>query len=256
MKCTLIILLALLGTVRPNCANAQDAPDVQWYVVWEDPVMPSRLQQYETAAGIQNGLFRKYGFPRTNILHSTDDYIYYWSIPIKDISEMVRIDHEWNSFMSKLKENKEVDLNEIWRGCYEYSLPRIIYYSGELSYVPDAPRLDPAEARYVRMWFCYVLPGHDDQFRSKLLRYIGEFKKSRVNSGFETYVGMMGTEMPMYIWIERYRDEIDMWTTRQRIFSEMGGDVLDIWGEMQQDIRKMEIKTGRYRPDLSYKPTL
>jgi hypothetical protein len=99
------------------------------------------------------------------------------------------------------------------------------------------------------------MTGNGTAFEESLVKYAAEFKKKNIDSGFETLVGRMGTEMPFYMWIERYKDPIDMFTTRERIFTELGFEIQKIWQEMQKHIRKMEIKTGWFRPDLSYIPS-
>ena len=254
MKKAITIFTLLLLVSMPGLDTQAQEKATQWYVVWEDPVYPSQMARYEEAAKKQLELYKKYNFPFTTYAHITEDYFFYWAVPITNIADMISYDKEWGNFIATLKANNETDLNEAFKGTYAYSLPRVWFLSPELSYLPEQPRLLPEEAVYQRVMFCYVKPGHAVDFEKKLSLFTGEFKKKNLDSGFETYVGRMGTEMPFYLWIERYKDPLDMWTTRNILFETLGQDIQTIWKDMEEDIRKMEIKTGWSRPDLSYIP--
>jgi len=132
--------------------------------------------------------------------------------------------------------------------------PVINILTEELSYNPESPRFDHSKPYYVRWHFANVYYGKEDDFLKKHRQYIEEFKKHKVISGFETYIGSIGCETPYYIWMERYKNPKDLIETREKIFDELGPEAIKIWKEMQKDIRKYELRTGWYRDDLSYIP--
>ena len=70
--------------------------------------------------------------------------------------------------------------------------------------------------------------------------------------GWNAYTGVMGTENPFYMWGEIYDSPLDMETKRANAFQKLGEEFNALWMETQQYIRKLEVREGWYRPDLSY----
>ena len=228
--------------------------DLQTFLVFEDNVLPGKEKEYVQVAKQQVELFKKYDFKFPFYVHSTSDNLYYWVVPVENLAMADDVFKEFETWGAKLKENNETDIHKAYKGKYDHMMVKTIVWSSELSYKPTVPRLKEGERAFVRWWFCYLYPGEDSEFYNKQVKYVDFFKKANAITGFDTYWGMMGTEMPLIIYIERYKDEMDMLTTRDELFNSLDPKVSELWEDMKQHIRKVEIKTGWFRPNLSYMP--
>lgn len=69
-----------------------------------------------------------------------------------------------------------------------------------------------------------------------------------------TYMGDLGTRMPVYVWFEYGKSAADYAAAEERFWKAMGEEGAALSNKTRALIKKIESKTGRYRPDLSYAP--
>ncbi len=69
-----------------------------------------------------------------------------------------------------------------------------------------------------------------------------------------TYKGELGTTMPVYVWFEYGKSAADYAVAEEAFWDALGEEGAALSKKTRALIRKMESKTGRYRPDLSYDP--
>ena len=67
-------------------------------------------------------------------------------------------------------------------------------------------------------------------------------------------MGDLGTKMPVYLWVEYGKSAADYAVTEEKFWKAMGEEGAALSKRTRALIKKMESKTGRYRPDLSYAP--
>lgn len=254
MKKKLLYTVLLIFVFSFNTSILVAQGKTQMFLVLEDNVKTGMEKQYENVAKKHVELNKKYNFKFPFGVYSTIDNFYYWVTPIENLAGADEVFKGFEELESKLKDNNEINLHNEYRDFYNYMMPRTIVWSSELSYIPKEPRLEHSEALYVRWWFCYLYPSDESEFYQKSIKYVEYFKKSNVNSGFDTYYGVMGSEMPLIIYIERYKSEMDMLTTREAIFNSVDPKALELWEDMKKHIKRIEVKTGWFRADLLYIP--
>lgn len=110
------------------------------------------------------------------------------------------------------------------------------------------------EKPYFRFGYCYVILGYEKEFEENWKKCMEPFREHNISIGVNLYEGVLGTENPFYLWGETYENEVDMATTRAKAFETMGGALDTLWPETVKLLRKIEYKTGWYRPELSYIP--
>jgi|GEM_PF-4414804 hypothetical protein len=71
---------------------------------------------------------------------------------------------------------------------------------------------------------------------------------------FLTYMGGIGTRMPVYVWLEYGRRAADYASAEDSFWTAMGEEGAALSKRTRAAIRTRESRTGSYRPDLSYAP--
>jgi hypothetical protein len=246
-----VLFMFLLSLVSSSLISQNET---QMILSFEDNVKANKVIQYEEVAKKQIALLKKYDFKFPFGVYVTDDNYYLWNTPIENLGAADDVIEELGKFETNLKENNEIDLQKAYKDLYNSMMIRTIVFSPALSYIPDEPRLKDEEAVYQRIFYCYLYPGENMEFYNKNIQYVKYFKEANVNSGFKTFYGALGWEMPLIIYVESYKNEMDLLTTREEIFKEIDPKISELWQDMQQHIKRMETKICLYRPDLSYIP--
>jgi hypothetical protein len=71
---------------------------------------------------------------------------------------------------------------------------------------------------------------------------------------FLTYAAELGTNGPAYAWFEYGKSPSDYAAAEEGFWNLLGDAGADLAKRTRALIRRMESKTGRYRPDLSFAP--
>ena len=60
--------------------------------------------------------------------------------------------------------------------------------------------------------------------------------------------------MPKYVFAVRAKSAADYYSQSEKIQKLLGEEIKKLMGKTMSPVRKIEIKNGRFRPDLSYLP--
>jgi hypothetical protein len=99
-----------------------------------------------------------------------------------------------------------------------------------------------------------VQPGMGKQIEESWKAQAALFRRKSISHTWEVYAGDIGTEMPFYIYMERANRAGSFFTEADKLFEEAGEEFIGLVEKERSCYRKLEIKTGRFRPDLSYLP--
>jgi hypothetical protein len=136
----------------------------------------------------------------------------------------------------------------------EYYRMYMIYHRPDLSYTPESARLKPEEKDFIFWDFYYIQPGMEREFEELNKEWVALYKNNNIPVEYDFYVGDIGTEMPVYFYAESGKNDVDFWTQHEKSWKLFGKEGGDLWKKTIVLVRKREMKTGRYRPDLSYIP--
>ena len=245
-------MILLTGLLTMN-THAQDDKKDQWFVVWQNNVLPHQVKQYEEAVQEQVVLLKKYNHTIPYYVYATDDYYYYWVTPIENLAAFDELTAKWLAFLTEAQQNEGSHLTQKFKGTINYLIPQVFKMRSDLTYFPpDVP--GNVEKPYFRFGYCYVILGYEREFEENWKKCMEPFREHNISIGVNLYEGVLGTENPFYLWGETYENEVDMSTTRAKAFETMGGALDSLWPETVKWLRKIEYKTGWFRADLSYIP--
>jgi hypothetical protein len=256
MKRTYFLLLwALLtsGILLPGTAAQDHSNAFQGYLIWEDVVYPSKVSAYENITRKQIMLYASQGFPHKVDIYNTTDFTYYWVMRIDNYAAIDTLYMDFNDIYRNVPEQVD-EIRDGYTGTHESTRSWTCYSDGELSFRPSGRAVTAESAPYVFMGFCYPQKGKLDEARNAVNGFVQLAKEKQAQLGWETYIGDLGVEGPMFFWASFAEDAIDFQTRNAADFDHMGERADELWYELTSVLRKYEEKTGWYRKDLSYDP--
>ncbi len=244
----LTLLLALFVLSLNTNAQSTDAPTM--LVAFENEIPPSMVSAYEEVAKKEPAIFKKLNYPRSYWVYQTEDFHYWWVLQIKDLSDFEKLNQELGTFIVRMEEEGFV-FGEEFKGKTKFMKPMIFQWLPSLSCMPEGA-MNFNQPQYFRWGFCYAKVGFENEFEKQWVKMVEMMIAKEIEMGWNTYTGIIGTENPFYMWGEIYDSPLEMETERAKAFEKLGEEFISLWTETLQYMRKLEIKEGRYRPDLSY----
>ena len=218
-------------------------------------VKPPMVAQFEAAVKEMNAsLWTAFAWPWKMETYSTEDFYYYFFYPFENLTEVDKAFSTFETILAKLGPEKWDVINKKFGSASEYFKQFTTTLMPELSYVPEKPRLKPEEMKFVYWGFCYVLPGKEKEFEAQFKKIVALFKAKNVDHGFNTCVGGIGLDLPLYIYAEAGKSAADFWLTSEKVMKVVDPEATKLWNETLMLMRKYESKVGTPRPDLSYYP--
>jgi len=217
------------------------------FSITEVVVKPAMAARYEAAVKKEIEL----GYPYPFMAYSSDDFHYYFLIPIENYAGLDALNKGEGEWAKKIGE-KYQDLLKSIAGTFEYYRLGVIRLLPDLSYVPKKPRLKPGEEAFLSWGFAYVEFGKEKEFAEICRQWI-ELSKSKATSiGWNMYVVESGAEMPFYFWAESGKSAAEYYAEGEKIEKKIGKEkYAELWSKTMALLRKFETKIGRPRPDLS-----
>jgi hypothetical protein len=250
-KAVLFLAVGLFSVffVLSGMIGAQEQKS-QLYSITEIVVKPAMVAQYEAAVKREIEL----GYPHSFEGYSTDDFHYYFLVPIENYAGIDALNKMEADWAAKVGEEFQRLMKSV-EGTFDYYRSGVVRFLPELSYAPKKPRLKPEEQKFIIWGFAYVEFGREKEF-AEISKQIVELSKSKDTSiGWNTFVVESGTEMPFYFWAEGGKSAAEYYAENDKVMKKFGEEKFaELWNKDLATFRKFETKTGRPRPDLSNMP--
>lgn len=249
-----IAIVLMVGLVASLCALTTWAQEkeqkAQLYLIWDIQINPSMLAEYDATTKEMVTLFAKYKFPYHLYAYRTGDYHDYFVAPIESHAA---IDDVFKHF-AQMPEEEWSALVKHFSGTYDSEKIQTIMLRPDLSHMPEEPRLEPEEEKFMQMSFCYVIPGKEKEFEENFRQIMMLLKSKNIPSAVKTHFGLTGTDNPVYIYTISAKNSSDYHVQHAKELEIAGDEVGKFWNKILGCLRKYENKTCWYRPDLSYIP--
>lgn len=235
--------------VLPGLTGAQEQKS-QLYSISEMAVKPAMAAKFEAAIKKEIEL----GYPMPFEAYSTDDFFYYFLVPIENyagIDGMNKAEGEW---AAKIGQEYQALMKSV-EGTFDYYRSGVVRFLPELSYAPKKPRLKPEEQKFITWGYAYVEFGKEKEFADINRQFVELYKSKDASIGWNMFVVESGTEMPFYFWAETGKSAAEYYAENEKVMKKVGEEKgAELWNKLLPTIRKFETKTGRLRPDLSNMP--
>lgn len=248
------LFLAVCVLALSIAATAQEKKP-QLYFVEDYVVKPSMVAQFEaTIKQVYSTIFAPTGWPWPIVMYSTEDFHFYLVYRFENLAEIDKAFATFAEILGKIGAEKWDALNKKMGDATEYYKQATFTFSPEISYIPEKPRLKPEEEKFAYWGFCYVMPGREKEFEALFKKIVEICKSKKLTIQFNTFIGGIGTDAPLYFYTEFGRTMGDFFVTAEKTDKILGQELTDIWNKVLSLMRKYEFKTGLVRPDLSFVP--
>jgi hypothetical protein len=249
----LLFLTAEILALGIGAAAQEKKP--QFYMVEEYVVKPSMVAQFETGLkDVVATIYKPFDWPWPMEAYATDDFHYYFLYPFANFAEIDTAFARFYEILGKVGSDKWDALNKKMGDASEYYKQGTITLSPDLSYTPEKPRLNSEETKFVYWGFCYVLPGREMEFEAQFKKIVALFKSKGIDTGFKTWIGGLGTELPFYFYSMTGKTPADFFLTDEKVTKLVEPEITTLWNETLKLMRKYEFKIGSVRPDLWFVP--
>jgi hypothetical protein len=222
----------------------------QLYSISEMAVKPAMAAKFEAAVKKEIEL----GYPMPFETYSTDDFFYYFLVPIENyagIDSMTKAEGDW---AAKIGQEYQALMKSV-EGTFDYYRAGVVRSVPELSYAPKKPRLKPEEQKFISWGYAYVEFGKEKEFADICKQFVEVSKSKDTSIGWNMFVVESGTEMPFYFWAEGGKSAAEYYAENEKVMKKMGEEKFaELWNKLLATLRKFETKSGMLRPDLSNMP--
>ena len=173
---------------------------------------------------------------------------------MEDYGDLDKIFEAWAGMVKKWGTENYQTLEARMAGTFDSVNYSVVRLAPGMSYVPENPRLDPAEALFRYWGMCYIKPGKAPQVRKNFRKIVELFKEKNIDTGFETYVVEFGNDTPCFFYSEIGKSAGDFWSHAESQSEQLGDEIMDIWNDTTTCFRRYVPTSGRFRPELSHLP--
>ncbi len=253
-----ISIVLIVGFVVSLCALTTLAQEkeqkAQAYYLQDVAVKPSMIAEYEAAVKVYLPLNAEYKATYPWYAFSVEDFHYYFVIPVENLADVDNMFKEDSELEKKMGEEKSKEIGKRFAGTYEYVSSYMIYHRPDLSYTPESPRLQPEEANYRQWIWYYILPDKEKEFQEILKKFVTLTQSKNVTDGYNIYSGGIGMDIPAYLVAFSAKSAADFETHYEKAWELLGEEGKALMQKLVALTREREVKTGWFRPDLSYLP--
>lgn len=250
----LILGLAVCLGAWPRQALAQEGQP-ELYLMGDYLVDVSKAGEYEAALRELMKNLEKHDFPFSAGVYRTDDNHYYAIFfPLKGYADVDLWFKAWGELAQKMGPE---NFQEIHARLVAVEIERRYVFwrfRPDISFLPERERLKPEEIGYCTWDFVWLIPGKEPEFEAINREWVALSTAKKAQDPFLTYMGDLGTNMPVYVWFEYGKSAADYAAAEEKFWKAMGEEGAELSKRTRALIRRMESKTGRARPDLSYFP--
>jgi hypothetical protein len=255
MKKSRFIILILgifffLGSWPAQTRSQETQPNL--YLMADSLVDVSRVAEYEAALKDLMNSLEKHGFPFGAYVYTTDDSHYYVVYPLKNYADADLWFKAWGDLAQKMgPENLRTISSRIGAAEIEriYTSWR---FRPDISFLPEKERLGAEEIGYYTWDYVWLIPGKEAEFEAINKEWIALSTAKKARDPFLTYRGELGTKVSVYVWLEYGKSAADYAATEEKFWKAMGEEGAALSKKTRALIKRMESRTGRARPDLSY----
>ncbi len=103
--------------------------------------------------------------------------------------------------------------------------------------------------------FYYVMPGQKKVLEEAAKQYAELYAANNVETGWSIYESVTGNDLPLYVVAHPARSQAEFYEQRETLKALFGEESKKLGEKVMQAVRRVELKDGWIRGDLSFPAT-
>ncbi len=227
----------------------------QMFVIYKDVVHPSKTQEYEAAIKYMISEFTAYDVDPEKINWRTvtgPEMGYAFVMPIENWAGIDKMHEGWQAAIEVIGVDKFESMMMAAAETMEHVEVFHVQRRADLSYTPEEPSLKAEDVNYVQYGFYYVTPGKNKVIEEIAKAYVELYKSNNVDVGWSVYESLTGPDLPLFVVAHPARSQSEFYEHRESLKELFGEAGKELGMKVMEGVRKIELKDGWIRPDLSY----
>ncbi|MHC4990598.1 MAG: hypothetical protein ACYTGC_06415 [Planctomycetota bacterium] len=251
------VAVILYSIASAGGAVQEQADQPQWYFLVEEQVKPSMMMEYEEATKQIIREMQAYEVSPEKVSFSAisgPELGYVYVMPIDNFGHMDTKMADWQEVVSKIGAEKWAELEARSDKCVDHRATFHVVQRADLSFQPESPAVPQDEVKTIVYGFYYVMPGKERQLESVARRYAELYREHGLDNAWTIYQSVTGGDLPLYVVAHPARSTAEFHKRSEEIDELLGEAGKKLGEEAMACVRRIEIKDGYLRPDLSYPP--
>lgn len=245
------LVLASLLVLTAATAIAQSPSQPPLLYVHEELAKPSMLAEYESTTKEFGAMLRGAGIPFYFSVSATDDFHYYYYLPMTSFGDVDKIVQTFMVDMpQKIGAEKVTSLMRRGGATMELTRDWVLVRREDLSYQPTKPRVPPDEVTHLKYDFYYLKPGMEDMVDTLGKEWISTLKAANITDGYTLYQAVIGGELPLVVVVHSGRSVADLLAQATKDNETLGEKGRALSARTFATVRRYETKYATRRPDL------
>ena len=232
-----------------------EGPKPQMFVIYKDVVHPSKTTEYEAAIKHMISEFTAYDVDPEKISWTTisgPELGYAYLMPIENFAGIDRMHEDWKAAIDVIGAEKFEDMMLAAAEAMDHVDVFHVLRRADLSYAPEETTLKPEDVNYIQYGFYYVMPGQKKLLEELAKQYVELYKSKNVDTRWTIYESVTGTDLPLFVVAHPAKNQAEYYQQREETKTLLGEKGKELSEQVMQIVRKIELKDGWLRPDLSY----
>ena len=224
------------------------------FSVREVEAKPSMIGKYEEAVKGLVAKLKEHEVTSVSFLCAASDNFRYSYIVARE--NMAALDDVFfKELQDKMGNEQMTAMWELFEGTTESTRDFMLRLRPDLSYKPEIDNIGSEETTFRHWDYVYFQSGKGEEAMEILKEWTALSQSKNVPTGYRTYIGGLGTEVPSVIWVEWAKDEVAYYTQGQKNRDLLGEEGDALWQKTLAITKRFEHNNGSIRLDLSYVPT-
>lgn len=253
-KVSIILVVGFVASLFSLTALAQaEEKKPQLFAVWDVVVHPSKFMEFEAANKEFVGLMAKHECPFPMTTYKTNDFHYYFLIPIENFAGIDKIIDYFSKITEKAGKEYEA-IHKSVAGTYESETLGVVALRTDLSYSPEKPRVKTEDMNFVWWNYYYIKSGKEKEAEGIAKEWQALWGSKKISDYFNVYQYYLGPDLPAMVAAGGAKSEADYYSHMEKNIEKMGDEYVALTKKTMDACRKFEQRTGTILRELTYIP--
>ncbi len=248
-----LLLSAFLSINQIFAQDEQEQKEQQQkqrlFLIQTEKPFQDKVSDYEITQKKVNGFIKKYNFNLNWYAYSTDDNTYYYVSEINNLSDIDKMNEEFDNNSTEESKKDFKVINDIFNGIVDYYVSEVFSLSTN-SYYPKEPMTKPEDQKYYKQSIYFIKPYSEAKLNNVLKEMKDFCEQNKIGLGYEIYSNVLGNNNEI-VFMEGAQSPDDYKQFMEDFNNKYSDQFKPIWDKFMSLVKDTKSMDCWYRPELS-----